>query len=83
MKIELASLPARMSNWSGGPDLNRRPSPWEGDILPLNYRRESDSQRYYNINVGELKHSQGELHLDYQVYLHLQFQPIYIHLHML
>ena len=39
MKIELASLPARMSNWSGGPDLNRRPSPWEGDILPLNYHR--------------------------------------------
>jgi hypothetical protein len=25
--------------WSGGPGSNRRPSPWKGDILPLNYRR--------------------------------------------
>ena len=24
---------------SGGWDLNPRPSPWQGDILPLNYRR--------------------------------------------
>ena len=24
---------------SGGPDLNRRHSPWQGDILPLNYHR--------------------------------------------
>ncbi len=24
---------------SGGPDSNRRPSPWQGDILPLNYHR--------------------------------------------
>ncbi len=26
-------------DWSGGPDLNRRPLPWEGSILPLNYHR--------------------------------------------
>ena len=26
---------------SGGRDLNSRPSPWKGDILPLNYRRKS------------------------------------------
>ena len=25
--------------WSGRWDLNPRPSPWEGDILPLNYAR--------------------------------------------
>jgi hypothetical protein len=25
---------------SGGADLNRRPLPWQGSILPLNYRRE-------------------------------------------
>lgn len=24
---------------SGGRDLNPQPSPWEGDILPLNYHR--------------------------------------------
>jgi hypothetical protein len=24
---------------SGGRDLNPRPSPWKGDVLPLNYRR--------------------------------------------
>ncbi len=27
------------SRWSGGRELDPRPSPWEGDILPLNYRR--------------------------------------------
>lgn len=27
---------------SGEPDSNRRPSPWEGDILPLNYHRASE-----------------------------------------
>lgn len=25
--------------WSEGRELNPRPSPWEGDILPLNYPR--------------------------------------------
>ena len=30
---------ATSAHLSGGPDLNRRPSPWQGDILPLNYRR--------------------------------------------
>ncbi len=27
------------SNWSGKTDLNRRPSPWQGDALPLSYSR--------------------------------------------
>ena len=27
---------------SGGRDLNPRPSPWQGDVLPLNYRRNTE-----------------------------------------
>ncbi len=27
------------TNMSGEPDSNRRPLPWEGSILPLNYHR--------------------------------------------
>gem|GEM_PF-5434584 len=41
---------------SDGPDLNRRPSPWQGDVLPLNYRRThqffksiSSFIRFYNF----------------------------------
>ena len=30
---------------SGGPDLNRRPFPWEGNILPLNYRRKINHKK--------------------------------------
>ncbi len=26
-------------NWSGKRDLNPRPSPWQGDALPLSYSR--------------------------------------------
>ncbi len=36
-------------NWSGGPDLNRRPSPWQGDILPLNYHRNRTVKVYHKI----------------------------------
>lgn len=31
--------PGLIVQMSGGPDLNRRPSAWEADILPLNYHR--------------------------------------------
>ena len=30
---------AEKRSWSGGPDLNRQPFPWQGNILPLNYHR--------------------------------------------
>ena len=29
----------RWKNWSGKRDLNPRPSPWQGDALPLSYSR--------------------------------------------
>lgn len=29
----------RSVNWSGKRDLNPRPSPWQGDALPLSYSR--------------------------------------------
>ena len=28
-----------VTNWSGKRDLNSRPSPWQGDALPLSYSR--------------------------------------------
>jgi hypothetical protein len=28
-----------LKNWSGKGDLNPRPSPWQGDALPLSYSR--------------------------------------------
>jgi hypothetical protein len=40
--------------WSGGPDLNRRPSPWQGDILPLNYHRVNRAK--YSKAPGILQH---------------------------
>ena len=32
-------MPDRQLNWSGKRDLNSRPSPWQGDALPLSYSR--------------------------------------------
>jgi hypothetical protein len=29
----------KKENWSGKRDLNPRPSPWQGDALPLSYSR--------------------------------------------
>src|ERR1019366_9018243 len=31
--------PCRRADWSGRRDLNSRPSPWQGDALPLSYSR--------------------------------------------
>ena len=31
-----------LKNWSGKRDLNPRPSPWQGDALPLSYSRSPD-----------------------------------------
>ena len=32
-------IPHPSKNWSGRRDLNSRPSPWQGDALPLSYSR--------------------------------------------
>ena len=49
---------------SGEPGLNRRPSPWQGDVLPLNYRRNvslrlavnsCSSANEYNLSFFKLK----------------------------
>ena len=49
MKDETAAMKAEFhpssftphpsKNWSGRRDLNSRPSPWQGDALPLSYSR--------------------------------------------
>src|ERR1700720_631538 len=36
--LELLS-PNTENIWSGGPDLNRQPSPWKSETLPLSYPR--------------------------------------------
>jgi hypothetical protein len=44
---------------SGGRDLNPRPSPWQGDVLPLNYRRDNiiiTKNLWYN----KIKNNGGE-----------------------
>jgi hypothetical protein len=45
--------------WSDGRDSNPRPSPWQGDVLPLNYRRTAlcITRLYYNDSdmLGMLK----------------------------
>src|SRR5437660_2314058 len=40
LKIYSSSFRLRISRiWSGRRDLNSRPSPWQGDALPLSYSR--------------------------------------------
>ena len=36
---EEGTLRRRLNSWSGKRDLNPRPSPWQGDALPLSYSR--------------------------------------------
>src|SRR6266704_3179591 len=46
MKAELhpsSFIPHPSKDWSGRRDLNSRPSPWQGDALPLSYSRFSTS----------------------------------------
>lgn len=38
---------------SGEPDLNWRPLPWQGSVLPLNYRRER-SERWEGSHDNEV-----------------------------
>ena len=38
LKTDSSSLPP-LRSWSGRRDLNSRPSPWQGDALPLSYSR--------------------------------------------
>lgn len=39
LPCHLATSPRLNHNWSGRWDLNPRPSPWQGDALPLSYSR--------------------------------------------
>ena len=45
--------PPRTIFLSGRPDSNRRPSPWQGDILPLNYCR-IGAGLFYLLNYSRL-----------------------------
>ncbi len=40
---EPGEKPKSLKNWSGKGDLNPRPSPWQGDALPLSYSRSRKS----------------------------------------
>ena len=50
--------------WSGKRDLNPRPSPWQGDALPLSYSRPHTRRRVADC-TGKDQHCQGkpDLHL--------------------
>ena len=39
IKKFVAESEEQRKNWSGKGDLNPRPSPWQGDALPLSYSR--------------------------------------------
>src|SRR5712664_325508 len=38
-RLYLEPAPSDQFVWSGGPDLNRQPSPWKSETLPLSYPR--------------------------------------------
>ena len=40
------TLPVQISNLSGRRDSNSWPSPWQGDVLPLNYARMNTVQKH-------------------------------------
>ena len=42
----------RGADWSGRRDLNSRPSPWQGDALPLSYSRLSSPQSRTAVSNG-------------------------------
>ena len=50
--------------WSEGRDLNPRPSPWQGDVLPLNYPRENTC-RGTDSNCRHLLFQSSALPLSY------------------
>ena len=47
----------RRAEWSGRRDLNSRPSPWQGDALPLSYSRLSQIRVYRAAKVGSNRQS--------------------------
>src|SRR5262249_51312056 len=52
LKIDSSFFRLDPLNWSGRRDLNSRPSPWQGDALPLSYSRFSktfDSNDWDNV----------------------------------
>src|SRR3989339_626943 len=57
LTIRLFSRGEKMG-WSGRPGLNRRPSPWQGDVLPLNYCRVSEED--YNTGSWEMTRRLGK-----------------------
>src|SRR5262245_55219850 len=47
LKTDSSSVRLRVSRiWSGRRDLNSRPSPWQGDALPLSYSRSIKEVRF-------------------------------------
>lgn len=54
---------------SGGADLDRRPLPWQGSILPLNYRRNSINSLNDTAIVGKIL-------ADYDIILPVKHIPI-------
>ena len=43
------------ARWSGKTDLNRRPSPWQGDALPLSYSR----KKIHDLGVARRRFIEG------------------------
>ena len=50
-------------NWSGKRDLNPRPSPWQGDALPLSYSRirPSEEAGFYRRHVKTVKRARANI----------------------
>ncbi len=52
VSVSCLASPFRLQNiWSGRRDLNSRPSPWQGDALPLSYSRFESFDSTYPPNV--------------------------------
>jgi hypothetical protein len=59
-----------IEKWSGKRDLNPRPSPWQGDALPLSYSRSQEDSRRGGIllrQAGTVKQSNPRILWNYSV----------------
>src|ERR1700722_5675817 len=69
-------------DWSGRRDLNPRPSPWQGDALPLSYSRVSTLRVYRAAlgavnagatgRLGPARRSRAHLHANHLTIAHMQ-----------
>src|ERR1700722_7423309 len=53
----------RRAIWSGRRDLNSRPSPWQGDALPLSYSRLTQIRVYRAAETGSNRQTTATLKL--------------------